>query len=101
MGAKRLTRWPSEGDILPPSTRLLLTTVEQGDYRAYENPLLDQEDGYFSNADVARACRNRELIETPDFRTRDDTEMMGKTRTIRSEVSLQREERSSKADHAG
>lgn len=47
--------------------------------------------------------QDRELIETPDFRTRDETEVMGKTRSMRSEEDTSDaafERRHRKADNA-
>ncbi|PWN35882.1 uncharacterized protein FA14DRAFT_160861 [Meira miltonrushii] len=47
--------------------------------------------------------QDREVIETPDFRTRDETEVMGKTRSMRSEEDTSDaafERRHRKADNA-
>ena len=46
-----------------------------------------QGESLFATPKFVKSCRIREMIETPDFKQRDDTEMMGKTRSIRSEVS--------------
>lgn len=39
---------------------------------------------------MVMACREKALIETPDFKLRDDASQMGKTRggALRSEVSV-------------
>lgn len=75
--------------MLPATATIFLTTNESVDTVPYENPLLDQDGALslFADPEMAKACRERQLIETPEFRARDDTELMGKTRSIRSQVS--------------
>ncbi|EPQ30575.1 uncharacterized protein PFL1_02099 [Pseudozyma flocculosa PF-1] len=73
--------------LLPPSARLILTndaelvertvTVQQGDAAAVLS--------IFADPEVARACRETAVIETPEFKLRDDSEAMGKTRGMRNE----------------
>jgi len=76
----------SEAHLLPPETKLVLYTTEEPGFTTYNTGIKPQEGSLFVSPAFASSCRARELIETPDFKTRDDTEMMGKTRTIRSEV---------------
>ncbi|UZJ52059.1 hypothetical protein CBS101457_001379 [Exobasidium rhododendri] len=74
-----------EAYLLPPTMPLALNSFEKADYHVIETSIFDIEGDYFSEQDIHKASRSTHLIETPEFRTRDDTEMMGKTRTIRSE----------------
>lgn len=79
----------TDGYVLPASATILLTTDENVEKVPYENPLLEHDGALslFADPEMAKACRERQIIETPDFRPRDDTELMGKTRSIKSQVS--------------
>jgi hypothetical protein len=65
------------GSSILGSTALLLTTNENVQCQKF--PLQTAE-----AVDMTQGLR-REQIQTPEFRTRDDTEVMGKTRSMRSE----------------
>lgn len=54
---------------------------------AFLNTLGEESFSFFSDPEVARSCRARELIETPEFKPWDEGAMLGKTRALRSEVS--------------
>lgn len=77
----------SEAHLLPAETKLVLYTSEDVGFATYKTGIKPHEGGsLLATPAFMSSSRAREMIETPDFKTRDDTEMMGKTRTIRSEV---------------
>jgi hypothetical protein len=86
----RLTRrsFSTESYLLPPSMPLALNSFDKLEYNVIRTSLFDIEGDYFFEQDMRQSSKATQMIETPEFRTRDDTEMMGKTRKIRSEVSL-------------
>ncbi|PWN39849.1 hypothetical protein IE81DRAFT_368748 [Ceraceosorus guamensis] len=58
---------------------------------AYEHRFLNasgEDFSFFSDPNVARSCRARELIETPEFKPWDEGAMLGKTRALRSEEDM-------------
>lgn len=65
----------------------MLYTCEDVGFATCKTEIKGQEGSLFATPVFVNSCRAREMIETPDFKFRDDTEMMGKTRTIRSDVS--------------
>lgn len=80
--------------ILPDSTILVLSDREGHKKDAFEAAAdesgMDSLD-LFADPQIALACKETALIETPDYRLRDDFSQMGKTRgggATRTEVSL-------------
>lgn len=79
---------------LPDSTVFVLAERTEHLPKAHEaSPSQDRvidASAFFADPDVARACREKALIETPDYKLRDDSSQMGKTRggALRSEVSF-------------
>lgn len=78
---------------MPESTVVVLSEREGHIKDAFQVPAnADGTDslGFFADPQVALACKEKALIETPDFKLRDDSAQMGKTRggATRSEVSL-------------
>ncbi|CEH18364.1 hypothetical protein CBOM_04772 [Ceraceosorus bombacis] len=58
---------------------------------AYEHRFLNaggEDFSFFSDPNVARSCRARESIETPEFKPWDEGAMLGKTRALRSEEDM-------------
>lgn len=96
--------------LLPASTIFVLSSVlphsEQSLETTEQDGILDASE-YFADPEVIRSCRAKALIETPEFKIRDDSNQMGKTRggALRSEVCfeppirLQSVESISGADH--
>lgn len=76
-----------EAYILPSQTKFILYTGDQPGFTTVVSDIKSQRGSLFTTPEFVKSCRAREMIETPDFKQRDDTEMMGKTRSIRSEVS--------------
>ncbi|CAO1629263.1 unnamed protein product [Sympodiomycopsis kandeliae] len=76
--------------IIPESTVFILTSNPEHHADAYESILegegVDALD-FFADPEVIHACREKALIETPEFKLRDDSTQMGKTRggALRSE----------------
>lgn len=78
---------PADTSFLPAATSIFLSTSSVP--QAYEAQSAETAGlSFFSDPEVARSCRQRELIETPEFSHWDDSEMLGKTRHMKSEVSV-------------
>lgn len=69
--------------ILPEGCVIILSADSYHLTQAYEASPEDvgmDSISFFSDPDVAQACRAKALIETPEFKLRDDSSQMGKTR---------------------
>ncbi|PWN21376.1 hypothetical protein BCV69DRAFT_311889 [Microstroma glucosiphilum] len=69
--------------ILPEGCVIILSADPQHLAQAFEASPEDvgmDSISFFSDPDVAQACRAKALIETPEFKLRDDSSQMGKTR---------------------
>ncbi|CAO1613983.1 unnamed protein product [Jaminaea pallidilutea] len=96
LGGDTLEDWgvaeaPATHRYLPDSTVFVLSERTEHLSKAHEaSPSQDRvidASAFFADPDVARACREKAQIETPDYKLRDDSSQMGKTRggALRSE----------------
>lgn len=88
----RFCHFTEQQRILPDTTVFILAsdpTQFKDVFEASEGDAGVDGSGFSANPSVVTACKEKAMIETPDFQLRDDSVQMGKTRggAVKSEVS--------------